>query len=103
MAENDNLLIGVVVVDLDSKYQRSADFGYEICTLYVHPNFQRKGIGKKLLSSLKDTYGEHYWLTTWIHNEHAIRFYQDIGFKIIGKAEFKLFDEVHVNHVFSNR
>lgn len=103
LAEDNNLLIGIVVIDLDSKYESLDDFGYEICTLYVHPNFQRKGIGKKLLCSLKDKYGECYWLTTWSHNEFAINFYQTIGFKIIGKADFQLLDEVHENLVFANR
>jgi len=103
LAENGNLLVGIAVIDLDSKYQNLEAFGYEICTLYVYPNFQKKGVGKKLIRSLKDKYGEFHWLTTWIHNEAAIRFYQAIGFRIIGKAAFQLIDEVHENHVFSNR
>jgi ribosomal protein S18 acetylase RimI-like enzyme len=103
LAKVENFLIGLVVIDLDAKYQSLDDYGYEICTLYVHPKFQKKGVGKKLLNAIKDKYGKYCWLTAWIHNELALGFYQAIGFKIIGKAEFQLIDEVYENHVLSNR
>lgn len=36
------------------------------------------------------------WLYTWIENARAIAFYEKAGFKIVGKADFKL-SETHSN------
>jgi ribosomal protein S18 acetylase RimI-like enzyme len=102
VAISDEHLVGVVVIDIESKFKDSSTFGYEIETLYIHPGFQRIGIGRDLLSLLSNTYGKISWLSTWVHNKPAIKFYKKNGYQIIGKAEFHLLDEVHVNHVFSN-
>ena len=99
---SDEHLVGVGVIDLESKFEGSSTFGYEIETLYIHPSFQRKGVGRALISSLSNTYGKISWLSTWVHNKPAIKFYKKNGYQIIGKAEFHLLAEVHVNHVFSN-
>jgi len=99
----DQHVVGMVIIDLGSKYEGSQDFGSEIETLYVHPNFQRRGIGKLLLNHLKENVTEKSWLKTWVHNTSAIMFYEQNGFKIVGKAEFNLLNEVHINHVLSNR
>lgn len=102
VAVNEELLIGLAVIDVKSQYSGLPDCGYEICTLYVHPKFQRKGVGRELLNALHKKYGKKSWLTTWVNNENALSFYEKNGFKIIGKAEFTLLDESHVNHVLSN-
>ena len=99
---SDQHIIGVVIVDLESKYSNSSKFGYEIETLYVHPNFQGKGVGKNLLIHLNNCVGERSWLTTWVHNHDAIEFYKKNGYKIIGDTEFRLINESHRNHVLSN-
>ena len=96
-------LIGVVIVDLNSYFDNSPLFGYEIETLYVHPSFQRLGIGKGILEHLRKSVGDKSWLTTWVHNYDAIDFYKKNGYKIIGEAEFILSNESHINHVLSNK
>lgn len=96
-------VVGVVIVNLESKYIGSKEYGYEIETLYIHPNFQGTGIGQMLIRFLNENIGDKSWLTTWIYNYKAINFYKKIGYKIIGETEFKLFSESHKNHVFSNK
>ncbi len=96
-------IVGVVVVNLKSKYENSTEFGYEIETLYVHPSFQRNGVGKLLLKYLRNNVGEKSWLTTWVHNHKAIEFYKKNGYKLVGEAEFNLLDEIHANYVLSNK
>lgn len=100
---DDDNLVGVAVVDLDSRYRNSADFGFEIKNLYIHPSFHRQGLGRNLLKSVQTRYGGNSWLTAWIHNEPALKFYKSNDYNIVGEAEFNLSGEIHINHVLSNR
>jgi len=56
--------------------------GYQLMdyNLQLARNGQQKGI----------------WLFTWIENHRAISFYNKFGFKIVGKADFRI-SENHVN------
>ena len=103
LASHKQHIVGIVVVDMESKYEGSHEFGYEIETLYVHPNFQGKGVGKLLLTSIENFLGRISWLSTWVHNTSAIKFYEKNGYKIVGKAQFNLLSETHINHVLSDR
>lgn len=75
--------------------------GFEIEKLYVQEHFQGRGIGKALLSEVTIRYGSTFWLSTWIHNEKAIGFYQHLGFVDIGKKYFELEGESHCNRVLA--
>lgn len=97
--ENNNLL-GCIAVNLKSFYKKEAN-GFEICTLYVQEHFQGQGIGKGLLNEIKNNHGNLFWLSTWVHNTDAIRFYLKYGFKDIGSIDFELGDELHENRVLS--
>jgi ribosomal protein S18 acetylase RimI-like enzyme len=96
-------LIGIVIINLDSYFDQLPQFGYEIETLYVHPSFQRRGVGKRILEYLRKSVGYKSWLTTWVHNYNALEFYRKNGYRIVGEAEFILSDENHINHVLSNK
>ena len=95
-------IIGVVIVDLESRFRKTSTFGYEIETLYVHPGFQGRGVGRMLLDRLGTSIGSRSWLTTWVQNYDAIEFYKKNGYQIVGEVEFKLLNESHLNHVLSN-
>jgi len=98
--EKDNLL-GFIVINLDSFFKNESN-GYEICTFYIQEHFQGQGIGKGLLNEIKKNHGDVFWLSTWVHNNDAISFYEKCGIKDIGSIEFKLGDELHENRVLSN-
>lgn len=97
--EHENLL-GFVVVNLESFFNNTAN-GFEICTFYVQEHFHNQGIGKRLLSAIKENLGEVFWLSTWVHNTAAIAFYKKRGFKDIGSRNFKLGDKLHENRILS--
>jgi ribosomal protein S18 acetylase RimI-like enzyme len=54
-----------------------ADF---IDHLYIHPEFQRRGIGQALLNFAREKSPDHVWLYTLQINVHARAFYEKNGF-----------------------
>jgi ribosomal protein S18 acetylase RimI-like enzyme len=62
--------------------------------LYVHPEFQNRGIGALLLEAalshprLKEA--ANIYLDVWIHNEGAQRLYKRYGFEVIGARAFEV-------------
>ncbi len=101
--EQEGHLIGFVVVDLESRFKQSLDYGYEVVTLYVSPHFQGSGVGRKLLKEIKGLHGLPYWLSTWVNNHEALNFYAKLGFNIVGELNFDLEGELHSNHVLVNQ
>jgi ribosomal protein S18 acetylase RimI-like enzyme len=48
--------------------------------LYIHPDFQRRGLGKELLDFAKRQSAEHVWLYTLQINRNGRAFYEKNGF-----------------------
>lgn len=96
----ENMLVACIIINKSSKYKNISN-GFEISTLYVQEHFQGQGIGKKLLLEIAKKYGDTFWLSTWVHNYDAIKFYKKIGFEDIGKRFFRLDEEKHENRVLS--
>ena len=48
--------------------------------LYVHPDYQRRGVGKTLLDHARQVSPEHLWLYTLQSNTGARAFYEKNGF-----------------------
>lgn len=48
--------------------------------LYIHPDFQRRGLGKELLGFAKRQSAEHVWLFTLQINRNGRAFYEKNGF-----------------------
>jgi len=54
--------------------------------MLVHPQYQRKGIGKKMMDVLKEEYtGFHQQMLT--ADSQAIKFYKSMGFEKAGNTE----------------
>ena len=102
VAVDDGHVVGFITIDLASRHNGTEIYGFEIRTLYVHPFFQKNGIGKALVKHIQKECGATYWLTTWVHNASAIRFYMHMGFEKVGTTEFNLSGELHENLVLSN-
>jgi ribosomal-protein-alanine N-acetyltransferase len=66
---------------------KSADF-LDILTLCIDPNFQRQGLGKKLLDvGLEKNTAKSIFLEVRISNVAAIKFYQTYGFEQIDERK----------------
>ena len=48
--------------------------------LYIHPNYQRQGIGEALLNFAREKSPEHLWLYTLQVTVNARAFYEKNGF-----------------------
>ena len=71
----------VWVVEMDSRpvafMAMKGDF---IDQLYVHPDYQKRGIGRALLEYARELSPEHVWLYTLQINTNARTFYEKNGF-----------------------
>lgn len=78
VCEIDNQIVGFAIADLKEK---------NIWALFLHPNFEKKGIGQILHRTMLDWYftqtKESVWLGT-SHNTRAERFYRKAGWKEVG-------------------
>ena len=86
VCETDNIIVGFSIVDLKEK---------NIWALFVYPEFEKKGIGKKLHKEMLDWYFTQTNDTVWLGtqpNSRAERFYRMKGWietGIHGKGEIK--------------
>ena len=69
VAESDGRVAGFIAI--------AGDF---VDQLYIHPDFQRHGIGKLLLDHAKSLSPEHIWLYTLQINANGRAFYEKNGF-----------------------
>jgi ribosomal protein S18 acetylase RimI-like enzyme len=62
--------------------------------LYLLEAFYELKLGKELLDHniaiSKNANQTGMWLHTWVENDRAIAFYKKAGFRVIGKADFKI-------------
>lgn len=77
----------------------------ELLRLYVQEPFTRQGIGKTLLHAAEAAarrQGAHVlWLTPWVHNHRALRFYAAQGYRDLGSTLFRFEGEAHENRVMA--
>jgi ribosomal protein S18 acetylase RimI-like enzyme len=72
----------------------------EVVRLYVHPRFQRLGLGKALLRRAESLgAAEGVWLTVWDGNRSALDFYARQGFRRVGTHEHVIEGKGYKNYV----
>lgn len=78
LCEINNQVIGFSIVDL---------VDHNVWALFLHPEFEKKGIGRKLHNLMLDWYfnqtDHNLWLGT-SPNTRAEKFYKKAGWKVIG-------------------
>lgn len=76
----------------------------ELDRLYVQERFTAQGIGKALLSHVESIAASRgasaLWLTAWVHNLLALRFYASQGYVDAGTTMYRFENEQHENRVF---
>lgn len=86
VCEIDNRIVGFAIADLKE---------HNIWALFLHPDFEKKGIGRKLHDTMLDWYFSKTETTVWLGtapNTRAEQFYRNIGWKEVGmhgKGEIK--------------
>ena len=86
VCEADGTIVGFSIADLEKK---------NIWALFVHPEYEAKGIGKRLHKEMLDWYFDHTKEKVWLGtapDTKAEKFYRMNGWKevgIHGKAEIK--------------
>jgi ribosomal protein S18 acetylase RimI-like enzyme len=72
-----------VVEEEDVPVAFMAIAGDFIDQLYVHPDYQRSGLGESLLAHARTLSPEHLWLYTLQINTNGRAFYEKNGFRIV--------------------
>lgn len=79
----------------------------ELERLYVQRNFLGQGVGARLLADAEAVARANdasaLWLTAWIGNARALRFYARQGYDEIGTTYFEFEGERHENRLFRKR
>lgn len=78
VCEIDNTVVGFAIADLQEN---------NIWALFIHPDFEKRGIGQKLHQIMLDWYFTQTRKTVWLgtaFNTRAERFYRAAGWKEVG-------------------
>lgn len=98
----DNAVAGYLKLTYNSNVDGLEDYtNVEIERIYVLKEFQRSGLGKKLLEravniSVEAGY-DYIWLGVWERNANAIDFYKHLGFEAFGKQAFILGNDLQTD------
>lgn len=98
VAETEN---GEIVGFAGGGRQNNPDYPYdsEIYVIYILPEFQRSGLGQRLMSATAGKLQElgYRSLMLWVllENEESRRFYEKLGGKLAGRDEYLRWDQTH--------
>ena len=77
----------------------------ELQRIYVDPRWQGTGVARELIgrctAGARAAGSDVVWLSVWVENPRAIRFYLKSGFQIIGEQPFLIGDEVQRDFVMA--
>ena len=81
VAENAPHICGCVCLEVDSERKRA-----EVCAFFVHPDWQRKGVGRLLWVPVLQAAGEQNLEMLHLDADPAaVPFYQSLGFVTVGE------------------
>ena len=98
-------LIAFAQITFGATHERvAAKNTVELDRLYVHERFTAQGIGKALLNHVESLAASRgasaLWLTAWVHNLRALRFYAARGYGDVGMTMYRFEHEQHENRLF---
>ena len=97
----EGIVVGFSKITLNSSNKDIPNLNItKLDRLYLLKEFYGKNLGSKLIDFNIELSKKHnqngIWLAVWVKNQRAIKFYTKIGFKIVGKYNFKI-SETHSN------
>jgi GNAT superfamily N-acetyltransferase len=105
VAEVGGNLIGFVELRFEGRCPVAGLAGPEVLRLYVQGPFQGQGLGRALLSIAEGRAlaigAQSVWLTAWVGNSRALRFYPRVGFKDVGATQYVIRGNGYENRVFA--
>ena len=106
LVEHAEHLIAFAQLSLGACHQLVGDASStELARLYVQAPFQRRGVGRLLLSraeALAAAEGSAtLWLTAWLENARALAFYRSQGYRELGSTIYTFEDERYENRLFA--
>lgn len=79
----------------------------ELERLYLHPSFQRQGLGRRLLSAAEAAASaagaQQLWLDCWAGNERALAFYAACGYADQGESHYEFGGRRYANRRLQRR
>lgn len=102
VAEQQQYLLALALVDTDSPCPTYDDSQVELKTLYVHAHFAGNGLGTALLQragQLAAAQGSRLWLSVNAENSKAMQFYQKYQYQQCGEIYFDLGQTRHKNWI----
>ena len=101
-AENNDEILGYLKLNFkDAQTEKLEENHFEIERIYVLKGFLGQKIGQILFDNAleigREKNLEYVWLGVWEENKRAIRFYEKNGFKIFGKHDFVLGEDVQTD------
>lgn len=101
-AENDNQILGYLKINFgNTQTENQGNEALEIERIYVLKEFFPLKIGQilfeKSIEIAQEKNMKFIWLGVWEENKRAIRFYEKNGFKIFGKHDFVLGNDVQTD------
>jgi GNAT superfamily N-acetyltransferase len=108
IAEVDRCLVGFAHVVLRAKHELAPPgVQAELLRLYVQEPFTNAGVGTQLLAQAETIASEEaaavLWLTPWVHNHRALRFYAKHSYADYGLTYFTFEGESHENRVLAKK
>lgn len=102
MAESGEVCAGLVKVGMGARPQLVPEGTVrQVHQLYVAPDFQRMGVGRRLLDAAVEFAragaASGVFLSVWSKAIQAISFYEDYGFRALGNVPFKLGDAEYLD------
>ncbi len=89
----------------EAQSEEMGDEYLEIERIYLKSNFQKHGLGKRLLTKALETAQEYkkkkVWLGVWEKNENAIAFYKKMGFVQTGSHSFYMGEEEQIDIIMT--
>lgn len=105
VAEVGNHMVGFVDLDPTTECPNTMYAGLEVLRLYVQWPFQRRGIGKALMSLAEDRARANrsgaLWLTAWVGNDRALSFYKALGFTDVGSTQYVIEGKGYENRILA--
>ena len=95
MAESGEVCAGMIKLRLGSRQELVPEGeSREVQQLYVSADYQRKGVGRRLMDAAvahsQEAAASGLFLSVWSQANWAIAFYEDYGFRALGDVPFRL-------------